>query len=368
MKILYVATIGGFMPFFKSLISELILEGHSVDIATNMTDYPLPEYYKDWGCGIYQLSCSRSPLSKGNFKAINEIKNIVNNGHYDIVHCHTPIAAACTRVACRSVRKKGTKVIYTAHGFHFYTGAPLKNWLLFYPIEKICSRWTDVLITINKEDYERANKKFNINRIEYIPGVGIDVKKYSNDFTDRIKKRKELIIPENAYILLSVGELNSNKNHQIVIRAISTLNDKSIHYVIAGKGIQNKELLRLAKELGIESRVHLIGYRTDVSELYKMADLYVLPSLREGLNVSLMEAMSSGLPCIASNIRGNRDLIDDNKGGYLVSPNQCECFAKSITDIKIHLLEYGIYNKNKALMYDQDLINEKVKLLYVNCL
>lgn len=364
MRILYVATIGGFMPFFKTFIKELLDEGHEVDIATNMTQYPLPNYYKDWGCGVYQISCLRSPLSKGNIDCVREIKKIVSEKHYDIVHCHTPIAAACTRLACRKARKNGTKVIYTAHGFHFYTGAPLKNWLLFYPVEILCSRWTDVLITINKEDYERAKKKFKIKTIEYVPGVGIDVGRFANNPTDKNTKRKELGIPENAYVLLSVGELNVNKNQQIVVRAVGDLKDKTIHYVIAGKGDQDKALLDLAKEVGIEDQFHLIGYRSDVPELYKMADVYILPSIREGLNVSVMEAMSSGLPCIVSDIRGNRDMIDEGKGGFLVDPLHQDSFKKAILSIREKNDEMSKYNAEKAAMFESSSINSFLEKFY----
>ncbi len=364
MRILYVATIGGFMHFFKSFIRELIDDGHEVDIATNMTQYPLPECYKDWGCGIYQLSCSRSPISKGNIETIREIKNIISKKHYDIVHCHTPIAAACTRLACKQERKKGTRVIYTAHGFHFYSGAPIKNWILFYPVEKICSRWTDVLITINKEDYYRAKKKFRINQIEYVPGVGIDVKKYADDPTDKVQKRNELGIPEDAFVLLSVGELNINKNHQIVIKALKEIPDNSIHYVIAGKGNQKDYLETLASELKVCERLHLIGYRNDIPSLYKMADVYILPSIREGLNVSLMEARASGLPCLASNIRGNIDLISPENGLLFVATNvdsvvnAIEALKRSDNQSKC------IHMRDDMQIYDEHIISKKIKKIY----
>ena len=180
MRLLYISTIGGTMDFFKDLIHELVNAGHTVDIATNENGSPVPAYYHELGCEVYPLSCSRAPLNKGNLTAIREIKKIVRDGEYDMVHCHTPIAAACTRIACKGMRKRGLKVIYTAHGFHFYKGAPLKNWLLYYPVEWLCARWTDMLITINKEDYERAKKHLHTKRIEYVPSVGIDVKRFAD--------------------------------------------------------------------------------------------------------------------------------------------------------------------------------------------
>ena len=156
MKILYVTTIARTMVFFKNFIHLLIGKGHTVDIATNETNRKVPEEYRLWNCQIHQIDTSRSPLSKSNLTAYKQLKTLVETGEYDIVHCHTPVAAMITRLTCRGVRKKGTKVFYTAHGFHFYKGAPKLNWLIYYPIEKICSYFTDVLITINKEDLNRT--------------------------------------------------------------------------------------------------------------------------------------------------------------------------------------------------------------------
>jgi len=309
MRLLYITTIGATMGFFKTLIKELLDDGNVVDIATNEISYEVPKCYREWGCKVYGISCSRSPVDKGNLKAILEIKKIVVDGKYDIIHCHTPIASFCARVACKPLRKDGIRVIYTAHGFHFYSGAPIINWLVYFPIEWICSYWTDVLITINKEDYELSLKHMHAKKLEYIPGVGIDIEKFSNIVVDRKAKRVELGIPEEAYLILSVGELNENKNHEVVIKAIAERNDSSIHYAIAGRGELKSYLENLAKDLGIRPQLHLLGFREDVAELYKIADLFVLPSKREGLNVSLMEARASGIECKTSLIRGNIDIM-----------------------------------------------------------
>ena len=311
MKILYVTTIGATMLFFKSFIRQLLDEGNTVDIATNENVSRVPECYKEWGSIIYQIDTSRSPLNKGNIKAIKQIKQLVEREKYDIVHCHTPIAAMCTRLACLKVRKNVTKVFYTAHGFHFYKGAPLKNWLAYYPVEKVCAHFTDMLITINKEDYELAKKKMKAKCVKYVPGVGIDLGKFEKVVIDKNAKRKELGIPNDKTLLLSVGELNENKNHETVIRAIEGWN---VYYIIAGSGPLQNHLQNVIDELGMGTRVILLGYRGDVEELYQIADVYILPSIREGLNVSVMEAMASKLPVVCSNIRGNRDLVDE-KGG-----------------------------------------------------
>lgn len=363
MRILYTTTIGLTMIFFKSFIKQLIDEGNTVDIATNEKSYQVDSCYKEWGCNVFQVSWSRSPLDTGNIKAINELKQIIKNNNYDIVHCHTPIAAACTRVACRSFQKKGLKVIYTAHGFHFYKGSPRLNWFIYYPLEKICSKWTDVLITINKEDYAVARTRMKSKRIEYIPGVGIDVDKFKNTVIDRTKKRKDIGVSDNDILVLSVGELNINKNHQIILKALAEVGDTSIHYAIAGKGDQHDILDRLSYSLGINNQIHLLGYRNDVAELYKAADVYALPSIREGLNVSVMEALASGLPCIVSKIRGNVDMVQENVNGYYIDPANVNTVVDCLMKIKNIGLKPNI--SESAEKYNYNEINKQLMNIYM---
>lgn len=369
MKILYVTTIGTTMQFFKSFIRSLIDDGNIVDIATNETESKIPDYYREWGCNVYHIDTSRSPFNKGNINAVKQIRQVVSEGKYDIVHCHTPIAAMCTRIACRKLRKHGIRVFYTAHGFHFYKGAPLKNWLLYYPVEKICSYWTDVLITINHEDYALAQKKMKAERVEYVPGVGIDVDKFKNTVVDRVAKRQELGIPEDAFLLLSVGELNENKNHQIVIKAIAELNDNNIHYAIAGDGPLKYYLEKLAVELGVENRLHLLGYRTDVAELYKTADVFCFPSYREGLPVSVMEAMASGLPLICSNNRGTREFIVNEENGLMFELENCICITNFILELLKNIerrKDLGINAQRTVKKCDIKYINGLMKEIYFN--
>lgn len=331
LKILYVTTIGNTMCFFKSFINQLIREGHVVDIAANEHDgqTPVDDYYRELGCQIYHISCERTPLSFTTCKAVKEINTVLKENDYDIVHCHTPVASMCTRLAAKGLRKKGLKVIYTAHGFHFYKGAPKKNWMIYYPVEMFCSRWTDVLITINQEDYALAKRKMKAKHVEYVPGVGIDTDKFANLIVDRGKKRRTIDVPEDAILILSVGELNENKNHQVVIRTLAQMNDKNIFYAIAGNGHLNRYLQDLVSELGMTEQIRLLGYRSDVAELYKAADIYVLPSLREGLNISVMEAMASGLPVVCGCIRGNVDLVD-SRGGELFEPSSVDELESAI--------------------------------------
>lgn len=354
------------MDFFISLIKDLIKQGVIVDVATNGITRTVSNEYIDMGCNIYQISFSRSPFDINNIKAIKQIKKLINEKKYDIVHCHTPVAGAITRLACKNLRKDGLRVFYTAHGFHFYKGAPLLNWIIYYPIEKYCSRFTDVLITINHEDFELAKKKMKAKRVEYVPGVGIDVDKFANTVVDKKAKRKELGIPENAFVLLSVGELNKNKNHQVVIKALAKLNNPNIHYMIAGQGPLRDYLLDLASNLGISKQVHLLGYRNDIAELYKTADVYVLPSIREGLNVSVMEAMSSGLFCIGSKIRGNTDMIEDEKCGYLINDIwKVQDLCATINNFIIYGKDFERSSLNKSKIFSYKQINNRIQKIYM---
>lgn len=371
MRILYVTTIGLTMGFFDSYIRELLDEGHVVDIATNETDTKVPDCYREWGCTIYPIDTSRSPLNPGNLKAIRQIKELVSQNGYDIVHCHTPIAAMCTRLACRSARKAGLKVLYTAHGFHFYKGAPLPNWLIFYPIEKICSYFTDVLITINGEDYALARKKMKAKQIAYVPGVGVDIQKFQDTKIDRKEKRRELDVPENAVLLVSVGELNQNKNHEVVIRAMAQLHNPRIHYMIAGEGPLREHLHGLAQELDVSNQVHLLGYRKDIAQLCRAADICVFPSIREGLGLAAVEGMATGLPLIASDNRGTRDYAVHRVNALVCRHDSVEEFADAISQLAGNpglRNEMGSKNVEIAKKYDIVSINAQMKQLYAEVL
>ena len=364
MKILYITTIGTTMSFFTSFIKYLLDEGYTVDIAANEKISKVPACYREWGCTVYQIDTSRSPVDRGNMKAIGQIKRLAERGKYDIVHCHTPVAAICTRLACRKVRKSGTKVFYTAHGFHFYKGAPLKNWLMYYPAEKLCARFTDVLITINKEDYALAQRKMKAKRVEYVPGVGIDLNKFGQATVDKTVKRKELGIPADAILLLSAGELNANKNHETVIRAIT---DLDVYYMIAGEGNLREHLQGIINELGLTERVKLLGYRTDVAELYKAADICVFPSLREGLGMAAIEGMACGLPLVAADNRGTRDYCSHGVNGLVCQPSDIAAFTDAIkrlsTDSCLRL-QMAEANAEVVKRFDVVQVNKQMDRMY----
>lgn len=369
MKFLYVTTISNTMGFFVEHVKMLYKEGHSVEIACAKGTKPLSPIYEQLGCKVHLLPFSRSPFSLNNLKAYKMLKKLVESEHYDVVHTHTPNASMIARLACRGARKQGTKVIYTAHGFHFFKGAPLKNWLMYYPVEKFCAKYTDVLITINQEDYAFAQKKIHASKVCYVPGVGIDLEKIGNIQCDREKIRSSIGVPKDCFLLLSIGELNCNKNHQVVVRALAALKNKKVHYVVAGVGNQHDILLNLAKKLGVENQFHLLGYRTDALMLYKAADVFVFPSFREGLSVSMMEAMSSGLPIICSEIRGNVDLVENEKGGVLFMPSDVDALCsrlKKLVDNESMRQKYGAYNRCAVEKFSQKNVLEKMNMIYTS--
>lgn len=302
-------------------------------------------------CDVYHdLPFSRSPFGKSNLEVYFNLKKIIEFNKFDIIHCHTPMGGVLARLAAKKQREKGTKVIYTAHGFHFYKGAAWINWLLYYPIEKYLSKFTDALITINSEDYRRA-LHFSPNQVYYVKGVGVNLSKVNNIAVNRDAKRSELKIKSETLIFVSVGELNRNKNHNIVIRALAQMKDLDFHYIICGKGPLETELKQLVLKLGLFKKVSFLGYRKDVLEIVNCSDVFVFPSFREGLSLALMEAMAVGLPIICSKIRGNIDLVKENINGVLFNPyNENELASK--LQLFLSKIDTTNYKENNMINID----------------
>lgn len=374
-KVLITATVASMIDLFNMNNIEILQNmGYEVHVAANFvngnvtSDSRLIEFKKELDkkkVKYYNIEFSRDAFDlKTHFQTYNELLNLCKINDYEFIHTQTPIAGAITRLVAHKLKIKN---IYMAHGFHFFKGAPLKNWIIYFPIEKFLSRYTDVLVTINKEDYNRS-KKFLANEKKYIPGIGIDLNKYSN--TNNLKVdylKKELGIDENSKIILSIGELNKNKNHQVVIKALSQIKNSDIHYLIAGQGTLESHLLQIATELGVGKQVHLLGFRKDIKNLLKFSDMFILPSFREGLSVSLMEAMAMGKPVLVSKIRGNVDLIDEGKGGYLFNPVDVEKLANLIDlmlDNQSLREKVGIYNKEKIKDFSVNNVLNKLYKVY----
>lgn len=374
-KALMVSTVPSMIGQFNMDNVRLLQElGYEVYIACNFNDrsiWPDDKVQKfakeleQLQIPYYQIDFSRSPYDlKKDIISYKQLNKLLNNERFDLIHCHAPLAAVVSRVAAH---KQKIKVMYTVHGFHFYDGAPLKNWIMFYPVEKFLAIWTDVLITINREDYERAKRKFKIKRIEYIPGVGIETAKFYKKIDLDKKNKIKMGVDIADFVIVSIGELNTNKNHEVVLRAIAKMKNEKIKYFICGTGNLKKYLSHLVYELDLQNQVYLLGYRNNISDILQLSDCFVHSSLREGLPVSVMEAMASGLPVIASDIRGCRDLIKDGAGGYLFDPLNAEELAEKI---KIMISsesirkKMGAYNINRIRYFDKTVVYERMKEIY----
>lgn len=357
-----------------SLLQEL---GYKVDVACNfefgstITDEKikkLKEQLKEMEVDFYQIPVPRKITDFKHLRLSYKMtKDLMNEKKYDLIHCHSPIGGIICRLANKhSKHYDSTRMIYTAHGFHFFKGNnPLKNFL-FRNIERYGARYTDTLITINKEDYAAA-KKFKLRKngtVEYVPGVGIDIDKINSIQGNKEELCKELNIPVDSTLLLSVGELNDNKNHKVVIESLPEL-PKNIHYLICGVGPLKEQHEELAKKLDVLDRLHLLGYRNDVIRIMKSCDIFIFPSKREGLSVALMEAMACGLPCIASEIRGNTDLVQEQPFISLCNPQNSQDFLKEVrkmnSDIQTELYKL---NKSSSKQYDAKIINEQIREIY----
>jgi glycosyltransferase EpsD len=328
-KILYCATVDyHFKAFHIPYMKWFREQGWEVHIAAS-GNIPLPN------CDIkYNIPIERSPFKIKNIKAYREIKTIINKNNYDIIHVHTPMAGVLVRLAAISARKRGTKIIYTAHGFHFYKGAPFVNWLVYYPIERWLSRYTDSLITINSEDYNRAVKhKFEAKKIYHVHGVGVDALRFSqvND-EEKAKLRDSYGYNNEDFILCYAAELNKNKNQKMLLEVVSKAKNKvpNIKLLLLGEGILLDYYKKLAQKLNIEENVDFLGHRDDVVELVKLSDIAVGSSLREGLPVNILEAMACGKPIVVSDNRGHRELVKNSYNGFIVDCHDEKEFAERL--------------------------------------
>lgn len=329
------------------MINKRILFCATVDFHFRAFHLPYLKWFKEQGWEVhiaasgklnlpyvdkkYDIPIQRSPLHKANILAYKKLKEIINKNQYKIIHCHTPMGGVLTRLAARGARRNGTKVIYTAHGFHFCKGAPLANWLLYYPIEKIMSKYTDTLITINREDYLLAkNQRFNAGNIEHVHGVGVNTEKFHPvNSSEKSQLRKKYGYKDEDFLMFYAAEFNKNKNQQLLIRSLQLVKEQvpNVKLLLAGEGPLLRECQELSAKLGVDRLIDFLGYRKDINSLLKMCDCAVGSSIREGLPVNIMEAMACGLPVVATHNRGHRELILDQRNGWVISNQNVLEFA-----------------------------------------
>ncbi len=285
----------------------------------------------------YDLAIERNPYSFKNIKAIKELIKIIKLNDYKIIHCHTAMGSVISRLACILAKNKDTSLLYTAHGFSFHKGAPLKNWLLYYPVEKILAKYTDAIITINSEDFELIKrKKFKTGSVFKISGIGVDPTRFSpvSKYT-KLKLRKEKGYEESDFILIYAAEFIHRKNHKFVIDSLPSIIKEipTIKILFAGRGVLMEKLKMYAVRRNVSDFVEFLGFRSDIDELYALSDVGISTSRSEGLGLNLAEAMFSGLPVVATIDKGHKEMINSGENGYLFQQNNCELFAQQITEL-----------------------------------
>lgn len=363
-RILITSTDLMMIQFLVPHVENFAEHGYEIEIACSDVGGYIEEIkkrLKNSVKAVYRVSLVRSPFSFSNIKGYRELRKIILDGDYNIIWTNEPVMGAVTRLAARQSCKNGTRIVYMVHGFHFYSGAPIINWVLFYPIERILSIFTDYIITLNSEDFKRA-KKFPVKHVYYIHGIGAD--------TDRLKKdtvnqdiRKKLQIPEQAFLILSVGELNANKNQKVIIDALSILQDKDIYYVLCGSGKNLKTLQAQSKKYHLQDNIRFVEYRRDIINFYDQADVFVLPSYREGMPIALLEAMYCGVTPVTSDIRGVRDVMKDGITGVICGPKDSKAFAEAIKNLKEDKRlrkRYGENSRKAVKPYMLSLVKDKI--------
>lgn len=354
-----------FQPGHFTMIEPLQELGYEVHWAANFSEYK--EDIRQVSIKTHHIDFIRNPFHPINFKAYIQLMKLLKQEKYDVIHCNSPIGGVLGRICGRQATVP--KVIYTAHGFHFYKGAPLVNRTLYKWVEMYLSRKTDALITMNQEDKKLAEKlKLRKNGKRYfVHGVGIDTSIFKDIEVDISVKRKELGLKDDDFVLISMGDLIKRKNYEAIIKAIAQVKEKKIHYLICGNGPLQDELKKLAIDLQVNNQIHFLGFRTDIPELLKISNTFILSSYQEGLPRSTMEAMASGLPLICSEIRGNVDLINEGKNGFLLRPNDIKGFATKIGEIYKNEgfeKEVRLENLKKSLMYDVENIKVEMTQIY----
>lgn len=350
----------------RPCIEAAMTKGYKVFLGVNR--YKPQELTCELPISLYESHTYRSITAfKDNRIAIKNLERVLEENDIKVIHCNTPVGGLVGRLCGKKYHTE--KIIYTAHGFHFYKGAPLINRTIYKWAEQIMAHWTDVIITMNQEDYEAA-KKFRLRKggtVYKVHGVGITLSDYENIQVNRKDKRRELGLKDSDILCISAGDIVARKNYRVAIEAIAETKLDNLHYLICGVGPEQEKLEQLAKEKGIEGQIHFLGFRTDIKELLKISDIFLFTSLQEGLPRSLMEAMAVSLPVVCSKIRGNVDLIEEGKGGFLCDPLDVEAFSRALGAIANDSelgKKMGNINRRNVGNYDISVVNKELQKIY----
>lgn len=374
MKFLFVATVRSHIgQFHMPFIRELKARGVEVHAAFKDNSADKPGLDLSAIDKTFEVPFERQPLRPNNIKAYRELKKIIDGNGYDAVHCHTPMGAVITRLAAKSARKKGTKVIYTAHGFHFFKGASIKNWMLFYPVEKYLSKYTDCLITINSEDCELAHKKkFRAGKIYKVHGVGVELDKFKAvDADEKARLRAEYGYDGDTFIMIYPADLSVRKNQPMLFDVLQKIaeKNKNVKLLLPGQPIRLEEYKRMISERGIADNVEFLGYRRDINNLVGLSDLSVASSFQEGLPINIIEAMSMGNAIVATDVRGNNDAVEDGVNGYLVPVGDSDLMAEKILELmndREKLRTFGENGLDMVKDFSTENVNREMLTIYGN--
>ena len=363
-RVLLIATVQSHIGQFHKPLMQLLKEnGWEIHVAARNNLGEKDGLALEYPDKVFDIPFQRSPFDRKNLTAYRMLKQLLEREHYDVIHCNTPVGGILGRVAGRKYRKDGTQVFYTVHGFHFYEGAPIGNWVIYFPVERWMARYTDKLITVNREDYSFAKKYFSCP-VYHIHGVGADSSRYriaGDEERDSLRKELHLKPP----VILSVGELLPNKNHKTAVLAVKKVLSRfpDAQLLIAGNGPDRANLEALVKKEGMEEHVTFLGYTTRLPEYMKACDLLIACSYREGMPQNVIQAMLCGLPVAASDNRGHREVVREGVNGFLMNSGDAEGFSEGIVRILASNMDRKII-RGSARRYSDVCVKEELRKIY----
>lgn len=346
-------------------IEHLKSLGNEVQCVCAKTGFWFDELKDKYGYTMHEIPFKRSPVNLANIKGYKKLKEIQKQEKFDLVYCQQPVGGLMGRFVGKKFK---IPVIYTAHGFHFFNGCPFKNKVIFKTVEKWLSKYTDILVTINEEDYQAA-LKMKAKKVFKINGIGMDFAKYEHTTETKQEIRNSLNIKDDEFVIVTVAEFIKRKNYETMLKTVAELKSRGdkVRYLICGRGKDEELIKQQIKDLGIEDCVNLLGYRKDVNRIMMASDLFLIASYHEGLTLSVIEAMSFGLPCVVSDVRGNRDLIVEGKGGFTAETEDNVSFADKIEQIlKDKELKQAMaeFNKEESKKYTIEHVKQQLEKIY----
>ena len=365
-KIMMLATTDNMIwQFLLPHIRHLQENGNVVEVVCAKTGFWFDELHDKHGLTVHEINFARNPIKPSNFKAYKKLKQLQKERKFDLVYCQQPVGGLMGRLIGKKFK---IPVIYTAHGFHFFKGCSFKSKLVYKTVEKWLSKYTDILITINDEDFEAA-KKMKAKNVAKINGIGMAFNKYEPLTETRQQIRKSLNLTDEDFVIVTVAEFIKRKNYNTMLETIKELKNRNenVKFVICGRGQEEENIKSQIKQLGIEENVLMLGFRKDINRILTASDMFMLASFQEGLTLSVIEAMSFGLPCVVSDVRGNRDLIADGKGGFVVeTENECMFADKIQSLVKNQEMrkQFADFNKEESKKYTIESVKAELEEIY----